>query len=309
MTIGIVASGPWAGAGVLAGLHAAEAVGRGAIGGFVSLAVLTLDGRLLRAETQNSGTKGLFPGDPPDEILQAPRAALISSGPDRPEPLSQFIAAKPGVGLVTGHRFPQALMRDGQPLNGTILSAMQEGRTAQQAVDELIADAPGFDAGFIALCVGGEIGIGNMPSVLCRADQGVAMRMCETTSASVAALHNAIQPQNAIGLLAVEAALDAIQLRQTVQYDIILGAGLRLKRGDAPEVHINEDGQATGMTHPRANDLYEEMSFGMGDRVRVVRKGTQHGWLGHEPFMVVKQGVVVSLDGQASLKVPVLVPA
>ncbi|MEO9651366.1 MAG: hypothetical protein ABJE99_15085 [Roseobacter sp.] len=309
MTIGIAASGPWAGAGILAGLHAVEAVGRGAIGGFVSLAVLTLDGRLLRAETQNSGTKGLFLGDPPNEILQARQAALISSGPDRPEPLSQFIASKPGVGLVTGQRFPQALMRDGQPLNGAILKAMQAGRTAQQAVDELIADAPGFDAGFIALSVGGEFGIGNMPSVLRRADQGVAVRTCETTSASVAALHNAIQPHKAIGLLAVEVALDAIQLRQTVQHEITLGVGLRLKRGDAPEVHIDADGQATGMTHPQANDLLEEMSFGMGDRVRVVRNGTQHGWLAHEPFMVVKQGVVVSLDGQASLQVPVLVPA
>ncbi len=309
MTIGIAATGPWAGAGILAGLRAVEAVGRGAIGGFVSVAVLTSDQRLLRVETQSGGKRGLFADDPPKDILQAPLAALISSGPDRPEPLSQFIAANPGVGLVTGHRFPQALMRDGQPLNGAILKAMEQGRTAQQAVDELIAAEPGFDAGFIALSAGGSFGIGNMPSVLRRADQGVAMRRCETTSASVAALHNAIQPHKAIGLLAVEAALDAIQLRQTVQRDITLRAGLRLKRGEAPEVHIDAGGQATGMTHPQANDLQEEMSFGMGDRVRLMQDGTQLGWLGHEPFMVVKRGVVVSLDGKDSLQVPVLVPA
>ena len=309
MTIGIATTGPWAGAGVLAGLRAVEAVGRGAIGGFVSLAVLTAEGRLVRVETQNGGTKGLFPGDPLEEVLQAPLAALISSGPDRPTPLSQFIAAKPGVGLVTGHRFPQVSMRDGQPLNAAILEAIEQGRTAQQAVDELIAVEPGFDAGFIALSVGGAFGIGNMPSVLHRKDQGVAMRTCETTSASAAALHNAIQPYKAIGLLAVEAALDVMQLRQTVQHDINLQAGLRLRRGEAPEVHIDADGRATGMTHPEADDLQEEMSFGMGDRVRVVRDGMQHGWLGHEPFMVVKRGVIVSLDGKASLQVPVLVPA
>lgn len=309
MTIGIATTGAWAGAGVLAGLRSVEAVGRGAIGGFVSLAVLTAEGRLLRAETQNGGTKGLFPGDPPEEILQAPLAALISSGPDRPKPLSQFIAAKPRVGLVTGHRFPQALMRDGQPLNGAILRAMEQGCTAQQAVDELIAAEPEFDAGFIALSLGGAFGIGNMPLVLRRSDQGVAMRACETTSASAAALHNAIQPYKAIGLLAVEAALDAMQLRRTLQHDITLRAGLRLKRGEAPEVHIDADGQATAMTHPQANDLQEETSFGMGDRVRVVRHGMQLGWLGHEPFMVVKGGVVVSLDGKDSLQVPVLGPA
>lgn len=294
---------------MLAGLRAVEAVGRGAIGGFVSLAVLTAEGRLLRVDTQNGGTKGLFPGDPPEEILQAPLAALISSGPDRPPPLSQFIAAKPGVGLVTGHRFPHVAMRDGQPLNGAILGAMEQGRTAQQAVDELIAAEPGFDAGFIALSVGGSFGIGSMPSVLRRKDQGVAMRTCKSTSASAAALHNAIQPYKAIGLLAVEAALDAMQLRRTVQHDITLQAGLRLKRGEAPEVHIDADGRATGMTHPQTNDLLEEMSFGMGDLVQVVQDGTQLGWLGHEPFMVVKRGVVVSLDGKDSLQVPVLVPA
>ena len=56
MTIGIAASGPSAGAGIMVGLRAIEAIGRGAIGGFVSLAVLTLDGRLVRAETQKDGT-------------------------------------------------------------------------------------------------------------------------------------------------------------------------------------------------------------------------------------------------------------
>lgn len=62
MTIGIAASGAWAGAGVLAGLRSVEMVGRGAIGGFVSLAVVTLDRRLVRAETQRGGDTGPFCG-------------------------------------------------------------------------------------------------------------------------------------------------------------------------------------------------------------------------------------------------------
>lgn len=307
MTIGIAASGPWAGAGILAGLRAVEAVGRGAIGGFVSLAALTSDGRLLRAETQRNGTEGLFPEAPPEEFLTAPLVGLISSGPDRPMPLSQFIAAAPGVGIVTGHRFPQALKSEGQPLNASILEAMGAGSTPQQAIDDLITSAPGFDAGFVALSADGTFGIGNMPSVSRRADQGFAIRQCETTSNQVASLHNAIQPFRAIGVLAVEAALDAMKAHRTVRHSITLGAGLRLEAGSAPEIHINPTGQASRLTHPQASNLQEEMSFGLGDRVRVIRQGKFFGWLGHEPFMVVKNGVVTTLDGKPTLDVPVLV--
>ena len=41
MTIGIVAIGPAAGAGIIAGLRGIEKIGRGAIGGFVSLAAVS----------------------------------------------------------------------------------------------------------------------------------------------------------------------------------------------------------------------------------------------------------------------------
>ena len=101
MTIGIAAFGPKAGAGIIAGLGAVEKIGRGAIGGFVSLVVLTDDGRLLRASVQVGGSEALFSEELPPEIAQAQCAGLISSGPNRPEPLSQFITAKIGVGIVT----------------------------------------------------------------------------------------------------------------------------------------------------------------------------------------------------------------
>ncbi|MEM8872580.1 MAG: hypothetical protein AAGE38_19425 [Pseudomonadota bacterium] len=306
MTIGIAAMGPRSGAGILAGLRAVEAVGRGAIGGFVSLVVLTADQKLMRAETQNGGTRGLFTTSPPEEILRAPYAALISSGPNRPSPLSQFIAAAPGIGIVTGHRFPHVSTEQGHALNELVLDAMRNGVAAQDAIDELIAAHPGFDAGFVALSTRGEVGLGNMPAVHRLLDQGAAINHCTDTGASVATLHNAIQPSKAIAVLASEVVLDEIRRCDTKVQTITVVAGIELSFGDEPEIHINEKFMATRVAHPQAHTLNAETSFGMGDRVKVVQFGQSIGWLGQEPYMVVKRGVIATLEGKLEIQLSVL---
>ena len=83
MTIGIGAAGPNAGLAVFRALAAAEAVGHGAIGGFAVFAVLTADGRVIRAETQRGGSATLFTdgettgGPPPPEVASARFAAVV----------------------------------------------------------------------------------------------------------------------------------------------------------------------------------------------------------------------------------------
>ncbi|MEM9342964.1 MAG: hypothetical protein AAGA87_07950 [Pseudomonadota bacterium] len=305
MTIGIAATGPWSGAGILAGLRAVEAIGRGAIGGFVSLAVLTTGQKLVRAETQTGGTQGLFADLPPEEILDAPFAALISSGPNRPSPLSQFVAAAPGIGLVTGHRFPHVATDDGHALNDLILDAMRRGVPAQDAIDHVVTAHPGFDAGFIALSAKGDLGLGNMPSVLRLSDQGAALRDCPDLGASVATLHNAVHPSKAIATVANEVVLDEIRRRDTPLQTITLVAGTRIRLADKVEIHVDGAFKATGVTHPNSQTLKSETSFGMGDRVRVVQFGKPIGWLGFEPYMVVKDGVIASLDGKPEARLPV----
>lgn len=306
MTIGIAATGPWAGAGVLAGLRAVEAVGRGAIGGFVSLAVLTADQKLLRAEIQNGGTGALLNGSPPEEILRAPYAALISSGPDRPTPLSQFIAAAPFVGIVTGHRFPHVSTEEGHALNGLILDAMRQKTAAQDAIDALISAHPGFDAGFIALSTEGDMGLGNMPLVMRLAHQGAETNHCTETGARVAILHNAIHPSKAIAIVASEVALDEIRRRGTRVRTITVVAGLALSFGDEPEIQVDGKFEVIRVAHPNSQTLDAENSFGIGDRVKIVQFGKQIGWLGLEPFMVVRNGTIITLDGKSEIQLPVL---
>ena len=156
MTIGIAAFGPKAGAGIIAGLGAVEKIGRGAIGGFVSLVVLTDDERLLRASVQVGGSEALFPEELPPEIAQAQCAGLISSGPNRPEPLSQFITAKIGVGIVTGHRMPHTEGKDKIALNSMVLAEMEAGKDPQTAIDYVLNLYPNADAGFLAVSVNGR---------------------------------------------------------------------------------------------------------------------------------------------------------
>ena len=197
MTIGIGAAGPNAGLAVFRALAAAEAVGHGAIGGFAVFAVLTADGRVIRAETQRGGSATLFTdgettgGPPPPEVASARFAALMSSGPDRPAPLSQFLAASE-AGLVTGHRLPNMPGSDGRPVNEAVLSAMAEGLSAEQSLQRVLNADPDADAGMIALGPSRGIAALNSSLVAARPDLGTATRASK--EAAVCVLHNAIRP-------------------------------------------------------------------------------------------------------------------
>lgn len=305
MTVGIAATGPRAGAGILAGLRAIEAIGRGAIGGFVTLAVLTADQKLLRAETQTGGTTGLFDGTPPEDILGAPFAALISSGPNRPAPLSQFVAATPGVGLVTGHRFPQSLAPDGRALNGVVLELMAGGQAPGEAIDRVVSDWPEYDAGFIALSTSGDIAFGNMPSVDLREDRGAASRTAGEGAARVATIHNAIHPHRALAAMVTDVVLDEMLRPRAPLLMISVARGVALLPGDQSEIEVDADLSALCIRHPGVNTGDGPRAFGLGDRVRVSRGGQLVGWLGYEPFMTVAAGHVTAMDGKPEVSLPV----
>lgn len=187
MTIGIAASGPDAGDAVYAAVLGAELLGRGAIGGFAVFAVLDEHHAVRHCVTQRGGITAL---DIPQAWRQARIAAAISSGPDRPEPLVQFLPGQDGVGLVTGHRLPNQAGRGGIPLNSAALALMARGQPPQAAVDTVLALHPEMDAGLVAINVHGEIGQGNSVRVARRNDLGRYRR--EEGSTRLAFLHNSI---------------------------------------------------------------------------------------------------------------------
>lgn len=189
MTIGVAAYGSNAGAAVRAAALAAELLGHGAIGGFAVFAVLDEDGRVRHATVQRGGVTAL---DLPPTWLRARHAALIESGPDRPEPLVQFLPGADGVGLVTGHRLPNRPGVDGVPLNQAVLRRLAAGRAPATAVAEVLQAHPDIDAGLIALSADGELAWGNTARVDRRPDQGQAAR--DNGACRLAVLHNSIFP-------------------------------------------------------------------------------------------------------------------
>lgn len=187
MTIGIAAYGASAGEAVCAGVLGAELLGRGAIGGFAVFAILDGDGRFQYRATQEGGITAL---SLPRDWLEARVAAAISSGPNRPEPLSQFLVGRSGVGLVTGHRLPNSVAPAGKPLNEVALEALASGGSARGGIDAAMEGCAEIDAGLIALTRSGDLAWANSARVARRSDLGEAHRLGR--ECGFALMHNAI---------------------------------------------------------------------------------------------------------------------
>jgi len=237
MTIGIAASGANAGESVRAAVLAAELLGRGAIGGFAVFAAMLHDGKVCHCVTQRGGAAKLAI---PDEWLLATRAAAISSGPDRPEPLQQFLPGFDGIGLVSGHRLPNRAGSDGEPLNRAVLRRLASGEMPQHAVDAVLHANDQSDAGLIAVDAQGRIGWGNSQRVASRADLGSFHR--SEGGRSLAILHNSIyfmrDTADAVGSLAW-----GCLGGDTSEYQFLsLPQGVALQTAQSDRIQLDADG-------------------------------------------------------------------
>lgn len=305
MTIGIAVSGPLAGLAAFAALRAVETVARGAIGGFVSFVALAEDGRLLAATTQRGGTRTLFAqpeaigGLPPPAIATAPRAALISSGPDRPEPLIQFTPADPAAGLVTGHRLPNTPGCHGRPLNLAVLQRLANGETPRHAVEAELAANPAADAGLIALACDGTLFAADSALVRRRQDRGCFLAEDPGSGARCAVLHNAIFPVAPLASLAAAVAFDTIGPAGDADLQVTLRAGLRLEPDGEPCLHLAAGGEPARLAVTERGWLdgcRHGVALPPGTAVR-----SNAGLVGRVlvgPYCVAEKGVLVSLNGR-----------
>ncbi len=305
MTIGIAVRGPGAGLAVFRALATVEKVGRGAIGGFVSFVALTADGELLRAETQRGGTATLFTdgektgSEPPTAVANAPLAGLMSSGPDRPAPLSQFTPAAPNIGIVTGHRLPNMPDADGVALNQAVLDRMQAGEPAARAAQFVLEQNPDADAGIIALGLEGQAFAGNTAHVAKRGDLGRALASDAPTGTVVAVLHNAIQPHPALADLAASVAFDVMNPPDRADFSIEVTAGTSIELSDTNAVEIDDDGRAIKITVTQSSWLDPSRDGAVIDFAALVRRqGSTVGRTTEEPYCVVRNGRLISLSGR-----------
>ena len=304
MTIGIAAFGPQAGLAIWRALRAVEQVGRGAVGGFACFVTLGEGGRVDRFETQRGGAIGLFGGDPPPaEIADARLAGLMSSGPDRPEPLAQFVPADGAVGLVTGHRMPNVAGASGRPLNEEVLGLMRDGASPRVAVRRVLMANPAADAGVIALDRQGRIWAADTPAVRLRGDRGQAR--LDETGAVVAVLHNATLPHRPLALLAAEVAHDVMRPADRSDASIQVAAGIPVRLGEQRGLLLDRHGRAAGIETADPRHLAGRWSFALGWRAEIRCCGGVWGHATYEPYMVVEDGCLVSIDGRTCFELPV----
>jgi hypothetical protein len=304
MTIGIAARGPLAGLATFKALQAVERIGRGAIGGFASFVVITADGELLRAETQRGGTATLFTAGeatgvaPPPVFAEAPLAAVMSSGPDRPPPLRQFTPGRAGVGLVSGHRLPNLPNDDGVPLNHAVLERMADGEPAPEAARAELERNPGADAGIIALDRDGRIFAGNSALVARRPDIGRAVACAPGGETAVAVLHNAIHPCAPLAGLACSIALDVVSPVDRADLWVRLDAGIPVALGDENCVLVDHANVARSITVTEPKWLVGRRDGAIVGFAAAIRRGDELlGYATTEPYGVVEGGRIVSLSG------------
>jgi hypothetical protein len=315
MTIGIGAYGPNAGLAVFAALRAAEAIGRGAIGGFATYAAITATGHLIRHETQRGGSRTLFIEgestgvDPPEDVARATAAAVISSGPERPAPLAQVLAADPRGGLITGHRLPNGISVDGRPLNLEALDHLIDGKSAREAVDLVIERNLEADVGLIAVDRRGGAFTRNSDRVQRRPDLGYARREEATVGAVVEVLHNAIRPSPALAVLVAAVALETMITAPTPAGWITIKAGVPLALGTENAVHCDEKREAWKIvtTDPSiVKGRHACAAIYIYSAVYV--DGACVGQTLFEPIVTVVDGICTEMSGQQTLRMSYRAP-
>jgi hypothetical protein len=301
MTIGIGIAGAGAGLAIVHALRAVEAVSRGMIRGFVSLAVLGEDGEVLRAETQRNGSAALFDGDPPERFANARIAVVMSSGPDRTEPLSQFTPARADVAFITGHRLPNMPGVDGRPLNAGLLERIAQGTAVDAALAQVLADNPQADAGLIVIAPDGTVAVGNTALAARRTDGG--RLHTQGAGLDIAILHNAIFPVRGLAEIAAGAAMDAVAPADGHDVTLWLKAGIRLKLADEASVELGDDGVITGISVTNPGWLGAHWQGAAALRGTPFRRnGRTLGTLVTEAYCVSGDGVLLSCDGAESVR-------
>jgi hypothetical protein len=305
MTIALAAAGPHAGRALYEGLKAAEKIGTQSIGGFVTFAALTKAGALVRSETQRGGSSTLFVdgerngADPPLAVAEATAAALISSGPDRPTPLSQFVTADVSGGLVTGHRLPTALSINGKPMNREALEHLMAGRTAKEAIDAVIGENPASDCGLIAVDLRGQVYGRNSVRVLGRPDAHQAEMSSDAPPAKVIAFQNAIQPYKIVAEVAVAVAHHIMHGPIVADNWIEVEAGLPVRLGHENAIHCDVNLKAQFVVTVDSSILNgEQAASAIYLNSAVFQEGKPIGHTIGELLCVLKDGKIATFSGQ-----------
>ena len=298
MTIGVVVRGPKAGAALVKCMASIEMIACGSIGGFVSLVVLKQDGEPIFYECQTGGVTALFGLDKnqnlPLELTHSDRAAIISSGPNRPKPLHRFLAWDKTGNIVSGHRFPHTETGEGVPLNQTALDIIQVKGCHQHALTELLNNNETLDAGLVAMDSVGHVFQGDTNRVKVRGD--TASMVFDTPEYAFAITLNSIRPPMLIANLLGE------KLKQELRIDnppeLSINSLASVTAADNRSVEINDINEVININTPETcwfSPRNEGALIETG--TPITRYGVPVGRIQDEPYVVTSNGKIESLSG------------
>jgi hypothetical protein len=200
---------------------------------------------------------------------------------------------------------PNTIGAAGIKLNDEVLSLMRSGRSPEKAVEHVVAANPDIDAGMIALSLDGHAFAANTVCVQKRRDIGRAAIGLLEQGAQVIVLHNAIRPHRPIAALASEIAMDVMQPDDRPDGWITFRAGIPLVLGAMNAVGVNSDGVVEAVIVENHRLLAGPQSLGIGFEAPVLRHAEAIGVTLYEPYMVVADGRLQTVDGQSELSVPI----
>lgn len=240
----------------------------------------------------------------PEAIGNASIAGLMSSGPNRPVPLSQFTPADARIGLVTGHRMPNTVGASGSNLNDEVLALMTAGASAREAVERVVAANPLVDAGLIALSRGGDLFAADTALVGRLSDAGGAT-LVDGGAGKVAVLHNAIRPHRALALLVAETAIGLMTPPAPPDGQLLLARGVPVIADGHDALIVDDELRVVALQVRDARFLDGRWSMGFGAGARVVRNGAVIAHATMEPYLVVDAGEIRSIDGKDAFALPI----
>lgn len=318
-TIAIAAAGPNAGSAAFRALQNAEAVATGSIGGVATMDVMLPDGTICSyGNLGRGGTGTLFVrGEetgvpPPPEIASAPIAVIVSTGPRNAgqltgDPCGQdFSTGADGVGLVVGHRLPDAPGRDGEPVDAHVMRLMEEGLGAREAVDQVMDANLEVDAGLIAVSADGTIAMRNSRRVDRRPDYGHARGEDVPSGAVVETILNEIHPPQAVAQLVVNVALETMTDSREPDFEVLVRSGLPVEYSDELVLEVDAEHVVTRAT----TDVREHLSGDVWAVIpyihsRVVQNGRILGYTIDEPLAHLMDGVIQSVSLQEEMAIRV----
>ena len=233
-------------------------------------------------------------------------AGFIASGPNRPEPLSDFLVASADTGLLTGHRLPNFPGIDGKPMNQSVLDMMSNGIAVQDAVNTILERNPSADCGLIAIDKKANGHCGNSIG-MARPDAG--MTTATRGNSSVWVLHNAVEPGLSLAPLLAEITLDSMSPDYAPTGSITLHAGCEVQPGNHTQLQIDADNRVRTIKlsqYPVNESL--AVPINIGYRPPALRDDRLAGCLLYEPFLLATSGRLISIDGQNELAIPIGMP-